>query len=115
MPVITIQLEEELHRRLKRRAATANLSISALVRPLIEDVAVGRGGYIFTGLDELMGVAVQTYALLAEMAVDHSPQLLARGTANARLMLRDRGLLDPSEDPLADIGRVGSRQGEDGQ
>lgn len=115
MPVITIQLEQELHRRLKRRAATANLSISALVRPLIEDVAIGRGGYIFTGQDELMGIAIQTYALVAEMAADQSPQILSRGTANARLLMRDRGLLDPSEDPLADL-RSGVALGEeDGQ
>ncbi|GFZ77899.1 CopG family transcriptional regulator [Sphingobium fuliginis] len=113
MPVITIQLEGELHRRLKRRAATANLSISALVRPLIEDVAIGRGGY--TGQDELMGIAIQTYALVAEMVADRSPQLLARGTANARLLMRDRGLLDPSEDPLSDVGRGGFRGEEDGQ
>jgi len=115
MPVITIQLEDELHRRLKRRAANANLSISAFVRPLIEDAAIPGGRYIFTGQDELLGIAIQTFAVLAELASDQSPRVLEMGMANARTLMRDRGLLDPATDPLAEAGRFVSADREGGQ
>jgi hypothetical protein len=100
MPVVTIRLDDELHRRLTRRARAAGLSISALLRPAVEDVAWPGGRYIYTAQDELLAIAIQTFALVAEIASDRSAQLAERGVANARLMLRERGLLDAGSDPL---------------
>lgn len=115
MPVITIQLDHELHRRLKHRAANANLSISAFVRPLIEDAAFPGSRYLFTGNDELLGIAIQTYTTMAEYIAEQSPGALERGLANARVIMRDRHLLDPATDPLAEFGRGTAGEVEAGQ
>ena len=111
MPVVTIHLDQELHRQLKLRAAGASLSMSALLRPLIEDAAFPGGRYVYTTQDELIGIAIQTFVLVAELAGAQSPTLVERGMANARTMLRDRGLLKPEDDLLNDLGRITSPQG----
>jgi hypothetical protein len=91
--VITIRLDDDVHRHLKFRAAGANLSISAFVRPLIEDAAYPGGRYVYTSQDELLGVAIQTFAILGELGRALAPQALEQGLDNARTMLRERGLL----------------------
>ena len=106
MSTITIRLDDRLHRRLKLRAAHANLSVAAFLRPLIEDAAYPGGRYVYTGQDELIGIAIQTFSLVAELAAAQSPSILEQGMTNARNMLRERGLLDPQNDPLAEVGRV---------
>jgi hypothetical protein len=111
MPVVTIHLDHELHGQLKLRAAGAGLSMSAFLRPLIEDAAFPGGRYVYTTQDELIGIAIQTFVLVAELAGANSPALVERGMANARLMLRDRGLLKPEDDPLRDLGRITSTRG----
>lgn len=101
MPIITMRLDEELHRRVKIRAAGAQLSISEFLRPAIEDLAFPGGRYAYTGQDEILGVAIQTYALLAEMAAEQSPAILERAVVASRSMLRDRGLIDPLSETLS--------------
>lgn len=108
MPVITIKLDDELHRRLRLRAAGANLSLSAFLRPLIEDAAYPGGRYVYTVQDELLGIALQSFAILAELANAQSPEVLARGTSKARDLLRDRGLLPDDNGSPADPDRHGS-------
>lgn len=93
MPVITILLDDQVHRRLKLRAAGANLSMSAFLRPLIEDAAFPGGRYVYTSQDELLGIAIQTFAFVAELTAAHSSRAFDQGTASARAMLRERGLL----------------------
>lgn len=110
MPVVTIHLDHELHRQLKLRAGGANLSMSAFLRPLIEDAAFPGGRYVYTSQDELIGIAIQTFMLLAELATAQSPAVVERGMAGARVMLRERGLLKPESDPLNELGRVDSGQ-----
>lgn len=94
MNVISIKVEERLLRRLKLRAAAANLTISEFVRPLLEEAAWPGGRYVFTGQDELLGIAIQTFALVSELAGAHSQALQDRGSLEARRLLRERGLLD---------------------
>ncbi|ANI78491.1 hypothetical protein [Sphingobium sp. EP60837] len=104
MPIITIRLDEELHRRVKGRAANAHLSISDFLRPLLEDVAFPGGRYAYTGQDELLGIAIQTYALIVEIAsVQPSPVLVERAIANAGTLMRERGLIDPAAETLAGV------------
>lgn len=103
MPFITIRLEDDLHRRLRQRAAGANLSISAFLRPLIEDAVYPGGRYIYTTQDELLGVALQTFALVTELAASQSSDVLPRATSSARTLLRDRGLLPSENDPLSHL------------
>jgi hypothetical protein len=115
MSVVTVRVDEELHRRVKLRAANANLSVSEFLRPVIEDVAFPGGRYLFTGQDELLGVAIQTYAVMAEFVAEQSPRALERGMANARTIMRERRLVDPDTDPLAELGRDGASNGEAGR
>jgi hypothetical protein len=100
MPVVTIYLDDMLHRRLKRRAFGANLSISAFVRPLIEDAASPGGRYVYTSQDELLGIAIQSFMLMSEMALAQSPAIVERAMLQARAMLHERGLFDP-DPPLS--------------
>jgi len=115
MPVITIRLDDDVHRRLKLRAAGANLSISAFVRPLIEDAAYPGGRYIYTSQDELLGIAIQTFALVAELTGAQAPRALDQGLAHARAMLRERGLLGSDLDPLSGGMHVAAAHPERGQ
>jgi predicted transcriptional regulator len=112
MPVITIRLDDHVHYRLKLRAAGANLSISALIRPLIEDAAYPGGRYVYTSQDELIGIAIQTFAIVAELAGAQAPRALEQGIAQARNMLRERGLLAANIDALAGIDQVGASHRE---
>ena len=112
MPVITIQLDHDVHRRLKLRAAGANLSISAFVRPLIEDAAYPGGRYVYTSQDELIGIAIQTFAIIAELAGAQAPRALEQGLAQARNMLRERGLLGSDLDAVAGTGPVAASRPE---
>jgi hypothetical protein len=113
MPVITIQLDDDVHRRLKLRAAGANLSMSALVRPLIEDAAYPGGRYVYTSQDELIGISIQTFAIVAELAGAQAPRALEQGLAQARNMLRDRGLLASDLDAAAGTSAVAASRTED--
>lgn len=112
MRVITIRLEEDVYRKLKLRAAGANLSISALIRPLIEDAAYPGGRYVYTSQDELIGIAIQTFAIVAELASAQAPRALEQGIAQARNMLRERGLLSADLDPFAGVGAVAASHPE---
>ena len=98
MRTLSIRIDDALHRRLRLRAYGANLSVSEFLRPLIEDAAVPGGRYAYTSQDELLGVALQTYALLAEMAAQQSGGIVERALTASRAMLRERGLLDPEEE-----------------
>ena len=112
MPVVTIRLDHHVHRELKLRAASNNLSISALVRPLVEEAAFPGGRYVYTSQDEVLGVAVQTFALLAELARVQAPDALRQGISSARSMLRERGLLPPDVEPFVGAGTVAATHSE---
>jgi hypothetical protein len=104
MRVVSIRLDDELYRQLRRRAWTADLSISGFLRPLIEDAALPGGHYVYTSNDEILGIAIQIFAVLTTMAGAQSPRLVEEGLATARAMLRDRGLLGPDEDSTTATG-----------
>jgi hypothetical protein len=91
--IMSIRVEDDLHRRLRHRSAAADLSLSQFLRPLLEEAAWPGGRYVFTGQDELLGIAIQTFAIVAELASAQSPSLLERGSQEARRLMRDRGLL----------------------
>ena len=100
---ITLRVDDDIHRRLSRRARMAGVTLSEMLKPAIEEVVFPGGRYVFTGQDELLTVALQTFALVAELAGERSG-LVERGTANARLMLRERGLLTGDALPEGDAG-----------
>ena len=49
-------------------------------------------------LDELHATAIQTLAILAKSIGARTPDILAAGLADARRLLKERGLLDPEQD-----------------
>ena len=112
MRTLSIKVDDALHRRLSIRALGANLTMSEFVRPLIEEAAYPGNRYVHSSQDELLSIAIQTFALLAALATESSPQVAERGMADARNLLRERGLLDPAKDPMAPAGRVDVFPGE---
>jgi len=97
MRVVSVRLDEELYRKLRRRAYAANLSLSRFLQPMLEDAAFPGGKYVYSGQDELLGVALQTFAILSSVASEQSPEAFQRGLAHARDMLDRRGLLGEEE------------------
>ena len=93
MRVVSVRLDEELYRKLRRRAYAANLSLSRFLQPLLEDAAYPGGKYVYSGQDELLAIAMQTFAILSSVASERSPDAFQRGLAHARDMLDRRGLL----------------------
>jgi len=88
-----IRIDDSLYERLEQRALGAGLSISDLVRPLLEDAAAQGGTYIYTAHDEILALLIEVYALIATGMADRYPETLRRGTAHGQDMLRHRGLL----------------------
>jgi hypothetical protein len=112
MRTLSIKIDEALHRRLRLRAYGANLTISEMVRPLLEEAAYPGSRYVHSSQDELLSVGIQTFAILAALAAETSPRVIERGMDDARHLLRERGLLDPEKDPLAQVGKVDAAPGE---
>lgn len=114
MKVISIKVDEELHQRLRYRAIGANITISDLVRPLLEETAWPGGRYVFTGQDELLGIAIQTFAMVTELTGAQSPALAERAMYEARRLMRERGLIEGDLEPVAGTGdRYGALPGEE--
>ncbi|MDH7639206.1 hypothetical protein [Sphingomonas oryzagri] len=98
MPRLTIRLDEALFDRLIERAAAHQTSPSRYVRELIaRQPGVDVGGH-HARFDELHATAIQTLAILAASVGKTAPDALERGMADAKDLLRDRGLLDPESD-----------------
>lgn len=98
MPRLTIRLDEALFDRLIERAATHQTSPSRYVRELLgREPGVDLGGH-HARFDELHATAIQTLAILAASVGKAAPDALEQGMADARDLLRDRGLLDPEAD-----------------
>lgn len=112
MPVISIRIDDDIYYRLRLRAAGANLSISKFLRPLIEDAAQPGGCYVYTAQDELLSIAMQSFAILAELANSQSPKVLERAITNGRELLRGRGLLGTAQENFIDVVRDADSSGE---
>jgi len=106
MKTLSVKVDEALYRKLRLRAYGANLTVSQFVRPLIEEAAHPGTRYVHSSQDELLSVAIQTFAMVAALAADTAPHAIEKGMADARHLLRDKGLLDPERDPLSQTGRV---------
>lgn len=98
MTRISVRVPDDLHDRLQRRAAGAELPFSGFVRSVLEQAADPAGRYIYSSQDEILATCIQILSILATSVGDRAPDTLARGMAEARKMLRERGLLDPERD-----------------
>lgn len=93
MPKINFRLDGSLHVALMRRARGANLSLSGLVRQLLEQAVDERRRYVFTSQDEILATSIQILSILATSVGQQSPKALEQGMAQARTILAERGLL----------------------
>lgn len=98
MARLTIRLDDTLHDRLLDRAQSSGTTPSAYLR----DILVRFEGDDPTGyharFDELHATMLQLLAIMATYVGQSAPDALARGMADARALLRERGLLDPEQD-----------------
>ncbi len=95
---VSVRVDDTLYDRLNRRAVGADLSFSTFIRSILAQAADPRGRYIYSSQDEVLGISIQILTLLATSIGAGSPEILERGMADARAILRERGLLDPEQD-----------------
>ncbi len=95
---ISVRVDPDLHERLQRRAAGAELSFSTFIRSVLEQAADPRGRYIYSSQDEILATCIQILTILGTSEGQRNPDLLQKGMSEARLILRDRGLLAAESD-----------------
>lgn len=95
---ITVRIDAGLHDRLQKRAVGADLPFSTFIRSVLEQAADPAGRYIYSSHDELLATCIQILSILATSVGSRAPETLAKGMAEAKTLLRQRGLLDPERD-----------------
>ena len=95
---ITVRVDPGLHERLLRRAAGADLPFSTFIRSVLQQAADPGGRYIYSSHDEILATCIQILSILATSVSNRAPDTLAKGMAEAKDLLRQRGLLDPEQD-----------------
>lgn len=98
MARITFRLDDDLHERLVDQARRANVTPSTYLRDLFERYEGGDPSGYHARFDELHATVIQTLAILAASVGKRTPEVLEQGLADARRLLRERGLLDPEQD-----------------
>jgi RHH-type transcriptional regulator, rel operon repressor / antitoxin RelB len=97
VPRLTIRLNDSRYDRLIERAGAAGIAISVYLRDLLDrDLGADPGGY-HARLDEVHATTIQVLAILAASVAHNAPELLEQGMADARELLRERGLLAPED------------------
>jgi len=95
---ITIRVDDALFRRLDGRARDAGTPTATYCRDILERFeGTDPSGY-HARFDELHATGIQALAILAASVGKRSPEILEQGLADARRLLRERGLLDPEQD-----------------
>ena len=95
---ISVRLDADLHMQLQRRAGGAGLPFSTFIRSVLEQAADPGGRYIYSSNDEILATCIQIFSILATSVGNRAPDTLAQGMAEAKNLLRDRGLLPPEQD-----------------
>ena len=93
MVPINFRVEDALHARLLKRAQGADLSLSAFLRSLLAQAVDPQARYIYSSQDEILATSIQILSILATSVGERSPKTLEMGMAEARMILRERGLL----------------------
>ncbi|HEX7854745.1 MAG TPA: hypothetical protein VF503_13730 [Sphingobium sp.] len=97
MARITIRLDDALLGHIADQAERAATSPSAYIREVLARVEGDPLGY-HARFDELHATTIQALAILAASVGSRSPAILEKGQADARRLLRERGLLDTGQD-----------------
>ena len=98
MARITIRLDDALYDRLLDHARAGGITPSAYVRDVLNRYQGSDPGGYHARFDELHATSIQTLAIIAKSVGRRAPEVLEEGLADARRLLRDRGLLDPEQD-----------------
>lgn len=98
MARITIRLDDALHDRLRNHARRSDMTPSSYLRDLLERYEGSDPSGYHARFDELHATGIQALAILAASVGHRAPDLLEQGLADARRLLRERGLLDPEQD-----------------
>ncbi|MCP3732584.1 CopG family transcriptional regulator [Sphingomonas sp. MG17] len=96
MPMVSVRMDDALYHQLRLCAYRADLSLSRFLRPAIERAVSADGKATITVMDELLGIQIQTFALLSALAREQSPDVCRKGFEEARKLLAERGLLEES-------------------
>lgn len=95
MNKITIRLSDSLRDRLIDHAFALGVTPSALIRDiLIRFEGADPPGY-HARFDELQATALQSLAILGALTAQTAPAALEKAMTDARILLRQRGLIDP--------------------
>lgn len=98
MARITLRLDDALLDRFVDAARAVGTSPSAYIRDVLERYEGHDPAGYHARFDELHATSIQTLAILAKAIGRRTPDILEEGLAEARRLLRDRGLLDPEQD-----------------
>jgi hypothetical protein len=96
---LNFRMDEQLHARLIQRANAADLSLSDFVRSVLAQAAEPNRGYIFSSNDEILAMTIQILSILVVAIGRRSPDAVEQGMTEARILLAERGLLDPELEP----------------
>ncbi|BBD03363.1 MULTISPECIES: hypothetical protein [Sphingobium] len=98
MARVTIRFNDALYERLVAGARASDTNVADYVRSVLDRYeGMDAGGY-HGRFDELLSTNIQTFAIVAAYVSGLHPDLLARGVADARKHLLERGLIDPVEE-----------------
>lgn len=98
MARVTIRFEDALYERIVFGAQSSGTNVAAYIRGIVDRFdGLDPGGY-HDRFDEIHATLIQTFAVIAASVSARNPDLLARGMRDARILLQERGLLDPEQD-----------------
>ncbi|MBO9582065.1 MAG: hypothetical protein J7498_14330 [Sphingobium sp.] len=98
MARITIRLDDDHYERLLDDARVRGMAPSTHIREILQRYeGTDPGGY-HDRLDEIHATGIQTLAIVAKSIGSRTPEVLEEGLAEARRLLRERGLLNPAQD-----------------
>ena len=100
MKLISLKIEDDVHRRLRAESKRSGASLSAQVRFALERQAKAleaRGGDLDARLDEILSTLLQTYVVLATSVGTRSPAVLEQAHAETKRVLIERGLHAPDD------------------
>ena len=98
MARITVRVDDDLYDLFVAQARAADISLSEFTRDILRRFQGADPGGYHDRLDEIHATGIQTLAILAKSIGKRSPDILEEGLADARRLLRERGLLDPEQD-----------------
>ncbi|ATI79831.1 hypothetical protein [Sphingobium yanoikuyae] len=95
MTRVTIRFDDTLYRRIASGASESGTSTAAYIRDILDRYEGTDAAGYHARFDELQAATIQIFAIMVATVGAQTPDLLAKGMREARILLFDRGLLDP--------------------